>query len=114
MSAKPIGERVAVVETEVKAIREEMAQHRQEVSERHDRIEKALSTIITNQQAGAADREQMKTDIASMKPHVETVAAAKTFWTVAGWISLKISALGGAIYAFWAVVQPYVKLPWGR
>ncbi len=112
MSREPIGERVAVVETQVKAIRAEMAQHREEVSEHHAEIKQALATIIDNQRAGAADREQMKADIASMKPHVETVAAAKTFWTVAGWVSATLAAIGGAFWGLWMVIQPYIKLPW--
>lgn len=112
MSREPIGERVAVVETEVKAIRAEMAQHREEVSDHHDEIKKALATIIDNQKAGAVDREQMKADIAFMKPHVETVVAAKTFWIVAGWVSATLAAIGGALGGLWMVIQPYIKLPW--
>ncbi|MGL4297101.1 MAG: hypothetical protein ACRCTG_15420 [Aestuariivirga sp.] len=98
----------------MKATREEMSAFRQEVNDRNDRIEKALGTIIENQRAGAADREQMKADISDMKPHVKTVAAAKTFWTVAGWVSATLGAIAGAFYGLWLFVQPYIKFPWGR
>jgi hypothetical protein len=112
MSREPIGERVAVVETEVKAIRAEMAQHREEMSSHHDEVKKALATIIDNQKAGAADREQIKADMALMKPHVQTVAAAKAFWAVSAWISATFAAIGAAFWGVWMVIHPYIKLPW--
>jgi len=108
--ARTDGERIAVVEEKIDQI-EKVA------TERHHFLTEKIDQILHGQQAGASDRADikrdmaaMKTDIGSMKPHVQTVADAKTFWSVAGKIGAVTTTLGAAGYGAWVWVKPYFTL----
>lgn len=111
---RTLGEKVAVVEEQIK-------QMRVVADERHEEMSSKIDRIIAGQQAGADDRAAMrrevaaiKSDLGEMKPHVETVARAKTFvegaekaWSFAGKVGAAMTAIGGTAYAAWIWVKPY-------
>lgn len=103
-------ERVAVVEEKIDRLEEVFANHHRDISAK-------LDLVIGNQQTGAADRADMKRemssikqDVAGMKPHVETVAHAKTFWSWAGKIGAALTAIGAAGWGLWSVLKQYFTL----
>lgn len=100
-------ERVAVVEEKIDRLEETFANHHRDISAK-------LDLVIGNQHAGAADRADMKRemsgikkDVAEMKPHVETVAHAKTFWSWAGRIGAAMTAIGAGGWGAWTFLKQY-------
>lgn len=112
--AIPIGERVATVEEKVDNLREQFAEHRESVNGKLDQIIAGIKVAADESAKNSATLGSLSEDVKTMKPHVETVAAAKTFGAVAGLISVKVTALIATIYAFWSWTLPYIKLPWHR
>ena len=84
--AAVIGERVAIVETRV--------EHMNAVVEG---MSAKLDLILEGQAEGRRDRAAINATLASMEPHVKTVADVKTGWHVLKWIGATAVAVGSSL-----------------
>lgn len=92
--AHQIGERVAVVEEIVKRLEASFAEHKANTAA----LDGKLDRLLTGQEEGRRDRASIHSEIAAMKPHVETIKEAKFIlkvsrWTVAALASMTAFAL---------------------
>lgn len=105
-------ERVAVVEEKVDRLEETLMAHHRAMSEKMD-------MILQNQHAGALDRALLRQDItlvqseiSDMKPHVKTVANAKTFWEWSGKTGAVLTAIGAAGWGLFSWLKHYITIRW--
>jgi hypothetical protein len=84
--AAAIGERVAVVETEVK-----------HMSATVEGMTEKLDMILAGQADGKKDRAEIREKLAAMEPHVKTVADIKTGIHVLKWLGATAVAIGAMI-----------------
>lgn len=96
-----LGEKVAVVEEQIK-------QMRRVADERHEEMSTKIDKIIAGQQVGADDRAassreiaRIQTSMEKMAPHVETIANAKVFgvWSIR--IGSGVASAAAGLWWFW-------------
>jgi hypothetical protein len=92
-----LGERQAVTETLLK-----------EQGEKLDKVLASLEALHKGQARADQDRAELARQVATMQPHVETVASWKTFWKIAAWIGATAGSVAAAIWAAWAWLIQYV------
>jgi len=102
-AARTTSERVAVVEEKIDRLEAQATRSAEALSAKMDEI-------LRGQQAGAEDRASMRRDIAEMKPHVQTIAQAKTFWSWSLQVGGVLVAVGVGGWQFFAWLRQYFTL----
>ncbi len=99
-----LGERQAVTETMLKTLIERTAAQ----DEKLDLMVKGMDELQRGQVRADHDRADLSRQLADMKPHVATVANAKTFWKVTAWIGASAGSIAAAIWAAWVWLIQYI------